>query len=177
MLSVFFSLYSASNLANENFLYMLEKKLEENSMQQLQLVQKNKESTLRPFETDGCSGSLSDTWRMLAQAFSGLTTRYGDQPPWEDCCVEHDRVYWPGTVRNGFEERLAADKALQECVRQRGRELAPRLSSKHSVSENSVVQLFDTSANLMYHAVRIGGKACTVLPWRWGYGWPECPLF
>ena len=34
--------------------------------------------------------------------------------------------------------------------------------------------LYAAIAELMYRAVRIGGIPCSGLPWRWGYGWPEC---
>ena len=34
--------------------------------------------------------------------------------------------------------------------------------------------VYEVIGDLMYRAVRIGGIPCSGLPWRWGYGWPEC---
>ena len=42
------------------------------------------------------------------------------------------------------------------------------------VLQSTVETLYAANAELMYSAVRIGGIPCSALPWRWGYGWPEC---
>jgi hypothetical protein len=36
------------------------------------------------------------------------------------------------------------------------------------------VKNFRVIGDLMYFAVRAGGKPCSPFPWRWGYGWPNC---
>ena len=90
-----------------------------------------------PFTTDGCSGGLSFAWRLL----------FGSVTPWEDCCIEHDRVYWRGGTAAS---RRAADRALLACVRKKG---------------------YPAVGILLWAAVRVGGHPLLPLPWRWGYGW------
>lgn len=90
-----------------------------------------------PFTTDGCSGGLSFAWRLLFRM----------PPPWEKCCVAHDRVYWRGGTAA---ERRAADRAFLACVRKK----------RHPVW-----------GLLLWAAVRVGGHPLLPLPWRWGYGW------
>lgn len=72
-------------------------------------------------------------------------------PPWNDCCVEHDRAYWQG---GSARKRRRADAALLACVATNG----------HPVW-----------AILMWAAVRIGGHPYWPTRWRWGYGhkWPH----
>jgi len=72
---------------------------------------------IKPFSTDGCSlfpdGSLTN------------------KTLWQACCIEHDKAYWQGGT---YEERKAADEALEKCVGQ------PEI------------------ATLMLNGVRIGGS-------------------
>jgi len=106
----------------------------------------------KPFVTDGCSGFLSFAWRML----------FGAAPPWEGCCIEHDRAYWRGGEKR---LRLEADSKLMQCVAANGH---------------------PWWAAMMFVAVRIGGPYWLPFPslrqmdgrWhfslnevRWGYGW------
>ena len=98
----------------------------------------------------------------------------GYEPPWEACCLAHDRLYWQGSAVNGFELRLQADQALKQCVIDTGERLSPALSRQHGLSEAEVSAYFDMAAELMFSAVRMGGTPCSLLPWRWGYGWPHC---
>ena len=42
------------------------------------------------------------------------------------------------------------------------------------LSTEEVARIYKVIGDLMYRAVRIGGVPCSGLPWRWGYGWPEC---
>jgi len=148
------------------------RELERLRLRQLQTVQGAGE--LAAFTTDGCSGNLSSGWRLLAASLPGFADGFGDRPPWEDCCVAHDRSYWRGGAIDGYASRLRADEALRKCVLLRGNELAPALAARHSVGEARVRQTFALIADLMYDAVRFGGQPCTLLPWRWGYGWPRC---
>jgi hypothetical protein len=90
-----------------------------------------------PFTTDGCSGGMTALWRLFA----------GRDPPWNGCCVDHDKLYWPGGTA---EERRNADARLRACVTGQG---------------------YPTWAWLMWAAVRIGGHPLLPFPWRWGYGW------
>ena len=148
------------------------REFEELRLRQLQTVQE--ESEIAPFSTDGCSGNLSQNWKLLAGNLPGFGDEFGDQPPWEDCCVTHDSAYWRGSAVDGFARRLEADRQLRQCVVATGEHLAPTLSLKYSVTEDEVQQGFGVIAGLMYRAVRLGGQPCSLLPWRWGYGWPNC---
>jgi len=107
----------------------------------------------KPFVTDGCSGFMSFLWRVVLR----------EPPPWEGCCIEHDRAYWQGGPNS---LRLEADIKVLQCVRANGH---PHW------------------AVIMFIAVRIGGMWWLPFPslrkvngkWRfsfnevrWGYGWP-----
>src|SRR5437899_12359406 len=109
---------------------------------------------LKPFVTDGCSGFLSFNWRML----------FKEPPPWESCCLEHDKAYWKG---GDLDLRLKADTELMRCVTANGHPYW---------------------AIIMFFAVRIGGPWWLPFPslrlvggrWRlsfmevrWGYGGPD----
>ncbi|MCW8955256.1 MAG: hypothetical protein OQL09_00105 [Gammaproteobacteria bacterium] len=149
------------------------------AMEELQMTWLAKEQTrpgtsIKPFSTDGCSGGLSDAWSYMAQAIPAFRLHFGELPPWQDCCVAHDKSYWQGETEQGYRHRLEADKALQICVAQTGRQSSAALSKQFELTEDEVKQLFTISAAMMYRAVRMGGKPCSYLPWRWGYGWPQC---
>ncbi len=89
---------------------------------------------LKPFTTDGCS-DFPD----------GIE---GHEDLWRACCVEHDLAYWKGGT---YQQRLQADKRLQQCVASVGQPLI---------------------AKIMLAGVRIGGSPYLDTPFRWGYGWP-----
>jgi len=134
---------------------------------------------LTGFATDGCSGGLSAGWSYLVAMLPAAREVHGDLPPWEPCCVEHDRLYHSGGIsltsaEEGFEARKVADLELAACVRSTGLERAPQLSQQYNLNMQQVIDLYGTIAALMYRAVRIGGVPCSGLPWRWGYGWPQC---
>ena len=65
----------------------------------------------------------------------------------EHCCNAHDVTYWIG---GDYQDRLRADKAMRQCIRDSGHE---------------------NLAALYYTGVRIGGMAILPTPWRWGFGW------
>jgi hypothetical protein len=162
--------------AHANIIDDIEKNLEEKRL--LRLADVKIGHTIQPFTTDGCSGGLSAGWEFLADKFSSFLKQYGQQPPWQQCCVEHDRAYWQGNTQSGYALRLDADTQLKSCVEQTGIDLAPQLSKdrgdKLINSEKEIILSFRIAAELMYRAVRIGGKPCTPFSWRWGYGWPHC---
>jgi hypothetical protein len=89
---------------------------------------------LSSFTSDGCSSFPDGT--------------LDQQSLWLDCCIRHDLSYWKGGT---YEERLAADQALERCVNQVGQ---PDI------------------ARLMLAGVRVGGSPYYPTPFRWGYGWP-----
>jgi len=165
-------LYSGSVPSAVSWLEKSAREFEELRLRQLQSVQQD--SVIKPFATDGCSGFQSETWKNLADIIPGFNEKFGRKPPWENCCVVHDKAYWQGTVVDGYSERLLADEELQHCVQATGNSLAPELSRKYSVSEQKIRKAFSVTANLMYKAIRLGGLPCSLLPWRWGYGWPNC---
>lgn len=89
---------------------------------------------IKLFTTDGCS------------VFPDGTST--NQSLWINCCIRHDFAYWKGGT---FEERLTADKTLENCVIDLGQ---PEI------------------AKLMLVGVRAGGSPYFPAPYRWGYGWP-----
>ena len=148
------------------------REIEEFRMRQLQTVQADAE--IEPFTSDGCSGNQSKSWEIMARAIPAFENEFGERPPWEACCVAHDEVYWQGLVDDGFNRRVTADRELEACVAATGERLAPQLSLRYEVSEERVRNAFVTISQWMYRAVRFGGQPCSLLPWRWGYGWPNC---
>ena len=148
------------------------RQLEMFRMQQLSSAQADAE--LSPFTTDGCSGNLSKSWELLAEQIPKIKAGLGARPPWEDCCVTHDRSYWRGQAADGYDARLAADRAFRQCVVDTGTRLAPEWSVRFSMTPAQIEQGFAVIADWMYEAVRLGGQPCSLLPWRWGYGWPNC---
>jgi len=126
------------------------------------------------FSSDGCSGGLSAGWEALAENLPSFAKTLGEKPPWEECCVAHDRLYWAGRTDDGYRRRLLADGELRACVMSVGRSEAPALSSRYDISVERIEEVFSIAAEAMFVAVRVGGVPCTGLPWRWGYAWPQC---
>lgn len=143
------------------------------------LVLKKPGARINEFTTDGCSGGLSAGWEHLASALPEFAKTHGDAPPWESCCVVHDRAYHGGglvgqTAEQSFEARKQADLALVACVVATGIERKTPLTAVYDITKNDVATLYSTIGSIMYRAVRLGGVPCSGLPWRWGYGWPDC---
>lgn len=131
------------------------------------------------FTTDGCSGGLSAGWEQLSARFPEFAARHGEQPPWQACCVAHDRHYHSGgenasSASESFEQRKAADLELMGCVVDTGVQRSAALQEIYGLTEDQVRLLYESISELMYRAVRLGGTPCTNQPWRWGYGWPLC---
>jgi hypothetical protein len=138
------------------------------------------DAELAPFETDGCSGGLSDVWRLVSAQLPDFAAAHETAPPWEACCVVHDRAYHgitgAGTAEDSYAARLQADAALRSCVIDTGTAREEELAAHYEVSRETVAQAYDAIGEAMYLAVRFGGGPCTGLPWRWGYGWPNCSI-
>jgi hypothetical protein len=94
-------------------------------------------TTLYPFTTDHCSGGMTKFWNLCFKC----------DPPWNDCCIEHDLAYWQGGTAAS---RKKADLKLWKDVYTMG----------HPIW-----------ADLMYLAVRVGGHPALPFGWKWGYGW------
>lgn len=146
---------------------------------QLLARRRQPDSHLAEFTTDGCSGGLSVGWEYLAGAIPQFQKIHGRLPAWESCCITHDQAYHTGgpadaTAEKSYEARREADLALKNCVLATGVKRGPELMKEYGISETEVKQIYDMIAQLMYRSVRIGGVPCSHLPWRWGYGWPDC---
>ena len=157
----------------------LEIRLEMGRHEQFAARKKQPESVLMEFTTDGCSGGLSVGWQYLAGKNEYFKITHSEHPPWELCCIEHDQLYHTGGFRDStavmsFDARKEADLALRDCVVETGVQRTPELSVEYNVSPKEIAILYTAISDLMYRAVRLGGMPCTGLPWRWGYGWPEC---
>lgn len=144
---------------------------------------------LIPFVSDGCSGGLSAGWKLITDALPGLGNQIGERPPWQHCCVNHDREYWRGSGMNGSRLRQLADDELRSCVlatressaliaasvaEQVGRFRNPEPVNNRVNHASELDRLYPLAAELMYRVVRVGGMPCSGLPWRWGYGSPPC---
>lgn len=134
-------------------------------------------AALAPFESDGCSGGLSAGWAFVAEHLPRLAAHSGAHPPWEACCIAHDRIYHsaPGDdALAGFAARRAADEEMRRCVLADGERRKEALMRGYGLAASAVDLLYQGVAGAMYRAVRLGGAPCSALPWRWGYGWPLC---
>lgn len=131
-----------------------------------------------PFTTDGCSGGLSASWGLVADRFPDFAARHESQPPWEPCCVAHDRAYHLAggahEAEASYDARLAADAALRACVLATGADRREALAAAYGVSLERVDAAYAAIAEAVYAAVRLGGAPCTGLSWRWGYGFQNC---
>jgi hypothetical protein len=88
---------------------------------------------IKPFTSDGCSSFPEGTFEQ--------------KNLWLSCCTAHDYTYWQGGT---YEERVIADRQLQQCVSEVGE---------------------PTIAKLMLAGVRVGGSPYFPTSYRWGYGW------
>jgi hypothetical protein len=133
---------------------------------------------LTPFETDGCSGGLSTAWRVVANLFPDFAETHRDIPPWEACCVSHDRLYHNAagakSAEDSFTARFNADEALRQCVMTKGATRVPELAQVYDVEPIAIERAYETIGSAMFSVVRFGGGPCTGLPWRWGFGYPGC---
>lgn len=144
-------------------------------------VSQSAEATLAPFTTDGCSGGMSDIWAATAAQFPQWAENQGTAPPWEACCVAHDHHYHNGggktEAEQSYDARLSADEALRVCVLDQGARDQTALALAYGFSTQTIDFLYKAIAQGMYLAVRLGGAPCSGLPWRWGYGFPDCTNF
>jgi hypothetical protein len=136
--------------------------------------------TPAPFVTDGCSGGLSTAWELIADLLPAFAETHEEHPPWEACCVIHDRAYHAASGARAADEsyraRLSADKALRACVLDTGARRTQHLSDAYGLTEGQIASTYGIIADAMFDAVRLGGGPCSGTPWRWGYGYPGCLL-
>lgn len=167
---------TTAQAADTHPLLKIERDLEDQYLSRLAQVQANPQNKLAPFTTDGCSGGLSEGWSTLSKIFPAFKAKFGDAPPYESCCVVHDRDYWRGETEQGYAKRLQSDETLRACVIDYGKQHRSEFAREFSLSEDTIEKNFTITANLMFHTIRLGGKPCSYLPWRWGYGWANCPI-
>ena len=165
---------AANGVIAQNPLEEIAEALESQQMERLAAQQNRNGITIDAFNSDGCSGGMSSAWSYLADTLPEFVGFASDKPPWEHCCVAHDRHYWRGETAKGFTKREQADEQLRQCVTLTGREQGDEISTIMGLPKQDIIELIDLTALLMYQAVRIGGAPCTGLPWRWGHGWPAC---
>ncbi|MEM7319263.1 MAG: hypothetical protein AAF408_09610 [Pseudomonadota bacterium] len=136
---------------------------------------------LTPFESDGCSGGLSSSWSLVAETFPDFAATYEQAPPWETCCVIHDRAYHNGggamDAERSWQARLQADTALDQCVRGVAERRMGEFEILYNATPDQIRAAYGTIAGAMFLAVRFGGGPCSGLPWRWGFGYPSCSVF
>jgi hypothetical protein len=157
----------------------LEYEIEIGQHERLVKTRQSAGAVLAPFASDGCSGGLSVGWALVSTVFPAIARYHGDEPPWERCCLIHDRAYYAGgpadaDAQMSFEARREADAHLRHCVIEVGEERTADLAAAYGLDDEQVSLLYQTIAEIMYRAVRLGGAPCTTLPWRWGFGWPKC---
>ncbi|NOD34919.1 MULTISPECIES: hypothetical protein [unclassified Ruegeria] len=144
------------------------------------LVDQSLSAELTAFETDGCSGGLSASWRWVAEQFPQVGELYEEHPPWEYCCVTHDQAYHNAggavTAEESYDARLAADDALHACVVEHGNRYAEHYGERYEMTPKQIRDVHAITADAMYGAVRFGGGPCSGLPWRWGFGYPGCSI-
>lgn len=135
-------------------------------------------TALSPFVSDGCSGGLSSSWRVVADLVPGFAETHQAAPPWEACCFAHDRAYHAAggarTAETSYSARLEADSALRACVIATGETRLADLATRYGGSETQVRRAYAAIAEAMFTAVRLGGGPCSGLPWAWGFGYPGC---
>lgn len=144
------------------------------------LIAQRGEAEPIPFETDGCSGGLSSSWRFVADTFPKFRELYEANPAWEYCCVTHDRAYHDAggatQAEDSFDARMAADDALRICVKQHGEDNAEDYAERYDMTPDQIRTAHVVTAEAMFTAVRLGGAPCSGLPWRWGFGYPGCSV-
>jgi hypothetical protein len=175
-LSLFTLPVSAQDFSTE-----LDKFFELGSHERLQSARRKTTNTLSLFTTDGCSGHQSQIWEFVATQVPSFAETHKEQPPWEHCCVTHDRAYHIGGFQrdplSSFNARIDADTQLFTCIIQSAKDREGELSLTYGMTPTQVNVAYTAIAEAMFIAVRLGGAPCSGLPWRWGYGYQGCGVF
>lgn len=135
-------------------------------------------TALTPFVSDGCSGGMSDVWDKVGAISPGFVESYGPVPPWQDCCLQHDLAYHRAggtrTADASARARLASDERLRACVMATGEAEIMHPTTNNILTPFQTRMAYGALAEAMFQAVRLGGIPCSGLPWRWGFGYPDC---
>ena len=118
--------------------------------------------------------------RGLVPGLRQVGELFEEHPPWENCCVIHDRAYHNAggtdSAEESYDARLAADDALHACVAAHGDLYADEYADRYDMEPDQIRSIHAITADAMYGAVRFGGGPCSGLPWRWGFGYPGCSV-
>jgi hypothetical protein len=131
------------------------------------------------FYTDFCSAGLSPGWQMAASFNPFLARNARGGPPFEHCCVAHDRRYHSAgwsypTAKASVRARAQADAELRRCVIRSGIAVTQAVEAKTGVSGGATVLSYGWLAEIMQGAVSAAGGPCTGFSWRWGNGTAQC---
>ena len=103
-----------SSLSAQNPLEEIVEAIESEQMLRLAAQQSRRDVTIDRFKSDGCSGGMSSAWSYLADTVPKFADYAGNEPPWEHCCVAHDRQYWRGVSDDGYAVREQSDTQLRQ---------------------------------------------------------------
>ncbi len=78
------------------------------------------DSRLSAFHTDGCSGDLSEGWESFGAMLGEFRETHGTNPPWQSCCVEHDKLYHTSRTPDSTAELLCKNRARRNGRRVTG---------------------------------------------------------
>ena len=139
----------------------IERRLEMDRHRQLVDLIAGDDTVKTDFWTDGCSGGLSTGWEYMASLLPAFAARHGERPPWEQCCVVHDRAYHSGggkgvSAAESFDQRKEADLELMLCVIASGEARSTELQKEYGLSEAQVALLYEA----------IGGCGSAAFPAR-----------
>lgn len=146
---------------------------EKNRIEKLEKVKEKMK--LSEFETDGCSGNISNIWNTSVQNISEISEDFRDKykdskVPFEYACIEHDKKYHAG--EGGYVGRLIADNNLRNDIISYAIKNADEIVKNSKINtKEEVIFMFDLMAEAIYRGVRIGGAACSNEPYAWGYGY------
>ena len=106
-----------------------------------------------PFASDGCSGGLSWAWKTV----------FGEVPPFQTCCYEHDLEYhYGGTIW----EKIIADAHLSKCI--------VKMGVNKSTNKQLSYVVYTLISIIVFMGVSIGGLPFWKQSFSWGFGWhPE----
>ena len=168
----------ASDAASADWTEQFSRGVELPSHRRLETVRHDPATELAEFTTDGCSGGMSSLWSFVADQYPAFAAAHGGLPPWEECCILHDRAYHSAgpdpDADASYSARLSADAELRACVASTADARDAVLKDEYGLTEAQVRSAYSGIAEAMFIAVRLGGGPCTGLPWRWGYGYPKC---
>jgi hypothetical protein len=131
---------------------------------------------LSSFESDGCSGNVSRGWQTavgeISKIFPNFADRYDgiQRIPFESACVLHDEAYHQGV--GGYTARLTADNALRTAILSYGIENTQEIQARMQLATpEEATFMYEIIAETVYRGVRVGGAACTGMPYAWGFGY------